>query len=298
MKLALNSQTVRKSRTKTHLGLYLFLGILALAMALPFYWSLMTSFKVDEDIFSIPITWFPKVFTMEHYKNAFTTVPFARYFGNSLYLATAGVLCNLFFGSLGGFAFAKLKFPGRELIFKILLSSFMVPGIVIMIPQYLMLKQFPLFGGNNLLGQGGSGLLGSYWAIILPGAAGAFAVFFMRQFFQTVPDELMEAARIDGCPEFKIFWGVYLPLVKPALAALSIFTFSAGWNSFLWPMIVLTDPKKATIQMGLQAFSFNKSVDYGAVMAGSLIAMLPMLLLFMCAQKYFIKGIAFSGLKQ
>lgn len=278
--------------------LYLLLLVITFIMVMPFYWSLVTSFKLDDEIFAIPMIWFPTKLTISHYIDAFTTVPFARYFGNSFYLAFVGVLCNLFFGSLGGYAFAKLNFKGRELIFKVLLSSFMVPGIVIMIPQYIMLKQFPLVGGNNILGVGGSGFLDSYWGIILPGAAGAFAVFFMRQFFQTLPNELMEAARIDGCSEFNIFFKVYMPLIKPAMAALSIFTFQAGWNSFLWPMIILTDPNKATIQMGLQAFSFNKSVDYGAVMAGSLISILPMLILFACAQKYFIKGIAFSGLKQ
>lgn len=285
---------------KRNINLALYYGMLicfAIIMGLPFYWSLLTSFKVNEDIFSLPIKWFPKTLTLEHYINAFQLVPFARFFLNSFYLATMGVLLNLFFGSLGGYSFAKLRFKGNDIIFRILLTSFMVPGIVIMIPQFLILSHFPLFGGNNILGQGGKGLLNSYWAILLPGAAGTFAVFFMRQFFISLPNELGEAARIEGGGEFLIFWRVYLPLAKPALSALAIFTFQAGWNNFLWPMIVLNSPEKSTIQMALQAFSYNRSTDYGALMAGSLIAILPMLILFASMQRYFIKGIAFSGIK-
>lgn len=276
---------------------YILLIPIAIIMILPFYWSLITSFKYNEDIFAIPIIWIPDRITLRHYIDAFTTVPYARYFANSFYLASLGVISNLFFGSLGGYAFAKLRFKGRNLIFRILLSSFMVPGIVTMIPQFLVVKNFPLVGGNDILGKGGTGLLNTYWAIVLPGAAGAFAVFFMRQFFVTLPTELAEASRIEGAGEFRIFWSIYMPLTKPALAALAIFTFQAGWNNFLWPMIVLNDPQKATIQMGLQAFSYNRNTEYGAMMAGSLIAIIPILVLFVFAQKYFIKGIAFSGMK-
>lgn len=276
---------------------YILLIAFALVMFLPFYWSIITSIKPNNEIFAMPIKWFPSKFTFEHYVEAFTTVRFARFFGNSFFLASTGVVLNLFFGSLAGYSFAKLKFRGKEVAFKVLLSSFMVPGIVTMIPQFILLKNFPLMGGNNIFGNGGVGLLNSYLAIILPGAAGTFGVFLMRQFFMTLPDELAEAARIDGASEFKTFWKIYMPLTKPALAALSIFTFQAGWNSFLWPMIVLTDPDKATIQMALQAFSYNKSTNYGAMMAGSLVAIIPLFILFVFAQKYFIRGIAFSGIK-
>ena len=274
-----------------------FLICAGIVMFLPFYWSIITSLKPDSEIFSIPISWIPKTITLEHYYNAFTTVDFARFFINSFFLASFGVILNLFFGSLAGYSFAKLHFKGKDLAFKILPSSFMVPGIVTMIPQFLLLKNFPLAGGNNLLGQGGMGMLDSYWAILLPGAAGTFAVFLMRQFYQTLPDELGAAARIDGASEFAIFFRVYMPLTKPAMAALSIFTFQAGWNNFLWPMIVLSSPEKSTIQMALQAFSYNRSTDFGAMMAGSLVAVLPMLILFICAQKHFVKGIAFTGMK-
>ena len=271
--------------------------VISVVMFLPFFWSLMTSVKPDEEIFSFPIRWFPFTFTFEHYLNAFQTVPFATYFWNSFYLATMGVLTNLFFGSLSGYAFAKLRFRLNKPLFTILLAAMMIPGIVTMIPSFYVLKHFPLVGGNNLFGSGGNGLINSFWGVILPGASGSFAVFFMRQFFLTLPSDMMEMARIEGAGEFRIFWRIYLPLTKPALATLGIFTFQAGWNAFLWPMIVLNDPAKHTIQMGLQAFSYNYQTDYGPMMAGALVAVLPILILFVFLQRYFTQGIAFSGIK-
>ncbi|OMC78884.1 ABC transporter permease [Paenibacillus odorifer] len=276
---------------------YIVCIVIAIVMFLPFYWSVLTSLKPDEEIFAMPIRWFPSHLTLEHYRKAFTTVPFALYFWNSLVLAVAGVLANLFFGSISGYAFAKLNFKLNKPIFRVLLAAMMIPGIVTMIPTVYVMSHIPLFGGNDIFGSGGNGLMNSFWGIILPGASGTFAVFFMRQFFLTLPSDMMEMARIEGCGEFKIFWRIYLPLTKPALATLSIFTFQAGWNSFLWPMIVLNDPDKATIQMGLQAFSYNFQTDYGPMMAGALVAILPILVLFLALQRYFVQGIAFSGIK-
>jgi len=276
---------------------YVILGIIGVIMILPFYWSIITSLRPDEEIFLIPIMWFPSEITFDHYIKAFTTVPFGRYFLNSSYIAIMGVLFNLFFGSLSGYAFAKLKFRCKDQIFKILLASLMVPGVVTLISSYIILRGFPLVGGNNLFGQGGNGFINSFWAVILPGAAGAFAVFFMRQFFLTLPNDLGEAARIEGAGEFLIFWRIYLPLAKPALAALGIITFQAGWNLFLWALIVLNDPNKWTVQIGLQAFSFNQTTEYGPMMAASVVASIPVLVVFIFAQKYFFQGIAFSGIK-
>ncbi|MGO4371704.1 carbohydrate ABC transporter permease [Paenibacillus sp. 2TAB19] len=284
-------------RVARKLAYYILCIGIAVVMFLPFYWSVLTSIKPDSDIFSMPIKWFPTDITFEHYVKAFTTVPFGLFFSNSLILAASGVLMNLFFGSLAGFAFAKLKFKLSQPLFRVLLAAMMIPGIVTMIPSVYVLKHLPLFGGNDLFGAGGNGLLNSFWGIILPGASGSFAVFFMRQFFLTLPSDMMEMARIEGAGEFRIFWRIYLPLTKPALATLGIFTFQAGWNSFLWPMIVLNDPAKATIQMGLQAFSYNYQTDYGPMMAGALVAIFPILIMFLLLQRYFIQGIAFSGIK-
>lgn len=276
---------------------YAALIIFSFIMFLPFFWMLSTSLKPSNEIFSSPIRWFPSQITVQNYIDAFTTVPFGRYFLNSFILAGAGVLTNLFFGALAGYSFAKMKFRGNKSLFRFLLTALMVPGIVTLIPTYIILRSFPLMGGNNLLGQGGTGLLNSYWAVILPGAVGAFAVFLMRQFFLGLPTELGEAARIDGAGEFTIFLRVYLPLCKPALATLGLFTFQAGWNSFLGPLVFLRDPSLATVQMGLQAFSFNHQTDFGPLMAASLVAMLPILLLFIFAQRYFTQGLAFTGTK-
>ncbi|MFC5653528.1 carbohydrate ABC transporter permease [Paenibacillus solisilvae] len=284
-------------QTLTKSLFYLSCTVIAIVMFLPFYWSVLTSIKPDDEIFAMPIKWIPKHITFEHYRKAFSTVPFALYFWNSFFLAAMGVLANLFFGSLGGYAFAKLNFKLNKPIFRVLLAAMMIPGIVTMIPSVYVLRHLPLLGGNDILGHGGMGLMNSFWGIILPGASGTFAVFFMRQFFLTLPSDMMEMARIEGCGEFKIFWRIYLPLTKPALATLSIFTFQAGWNSFLWPMIVLNDPNKATIQMGLQAFSYNFQTDFGPMMAGALVAILPILVLFLALQRYFVQGIAFSGTK-
>jgi len=176
--------------------------ILAIAMSvfmfLPFFWSLMTSIKPDEEIFSLPIRWLPSHITFEHYQNAFRTVPFGLYFWNSFFLATMGVLTNLFFGSLSGYAFAKLRFRLNKPLFTILLAAMMIPGVVTLIPSFFVLKHLPLLGGNDLFGRGGFGLINSFWGVILPGASGSFAVFFMRQFFLTLPSDLMEMARIEG----------------------------------------------------------------------------------------------------
>jgi len=289
------SKTARRNNLLKDGIWYIAVAIIAVAAVLPFYWTLLTSLKPDNEIFSQAHRWIPSKLTLQHYKDAFSTVPFARYFLNSAILAVAGVLSNLFFGSLGGYAFSKLEFKGKKSLFVALLSSMMVPGIVTMVPSFLVLKNFPLMGGNNILGKGGMGFINSYWAIILPGAAGAFAVFFMRQFFNSLPDDLADAARIDGCSEFRIFWNIYLPLTKPALATLGVMTFQAGWNSFMWPLIVLNSDKMMTVQVGLASFTYSHNTNYGPLMAGTVIVTLPMLIIFMYAQKYFVQGIAFTG---
>ena len=276
---------------------YAVLVAVAIIMVLPFYWMFVTSLKPNQDIFTDPIRWIPERVTLEHYVKAFTLVPFGRYFLNSFVMAVMGVVSNLILGSLAGYAYARMRFRGREGLFRLLLSSMLVPGIVTMIPTFIILKNFPLAGGNNLFGQGGFGFLNSYWAIVLPGAAGAFAVFFMRQFFRTLPDDLMDAARVDGASEFRIFWNIYLPLTGPALATLGIFTFQAGWNVFLWALIVFNDPNMSTVQMGLQSFSFNHQTDYGPLMAASVVVSLPVLLVFFFAQRYFTQSISFTGTK-
>ena len=222
---------------------------------------------------------------------------FLNYLKNSLILALGGVATNLFFGSLAGYSFGQLKFKGKKPIFLVFLASMMVPSIVTMIPTFIVLRGFPLAGGNDLTGTGGLGLINSYWAILLPGAAGAFSIFFMKQFFEQLPKELGESARIDGASEFKIFWNVYFPLAKPALTTLGIMTFQAGWNAFMWPMIVLNADEMKTVQVGLAAFQYNYNTNYGPLMAGTILATLPVLVLFIFAQRNYVQGMADAGIK-
>ena len=266
--------------------------VVAILTVFPLFWTLVTSLKPAGDILSGALDLIPRTVTLENYERVLTEVPFGRYFWNSMVLAVAGVVLNLFFGSLAGYAFAKLKFRGKRALFVTLLGSLMVPGIVTMVPSFLVLRAIPLAGGNNLVGQGGVGLLNTYWAIILPGAAGAFAVFFMRQFFSSIPDELGEAARIDGASEFRIFAQVYLPLAKAGAAVLAILTFQAGWNAFMWPLIVLNVQEMWTVQVGLASFVTDYATDYGPLMAGTVITSLPVLLLFVFAQRYIIEGVS------
>lgn len=266
--------------------------VVAILTVFPLFWTLVTSLKPAGDILSGALDLVPRTVTLENYDRVLTEVPFGRYFANSMLLAFAGVVLNLFFGSLAGYAFAKLKFRGRRALFVTLLGSLMVPGIVTMVPSFLVLRAIPFAGGNNVVGQGGVGLLNTWWAIILPGAAGAFAVFFMRQFFSSIPDELGEAARIDGASEFRIFAQVYLPLAKAGAAVLAILTFQAGWNSFMWPLIVLNVQEMWTVQVGLASFVTDYATDYGPLMAGTVITSLPVLLLFVFAQRYIIEGVS------
>jgi ABC-type spermidine/putrescine transport system permease subunit II len=180
--------------------------LISLTTVLPFLWTIATSFKSDGEILSGSMSFIPQHFTWDHYKEVFAAMPFLTYLKNSLILALGGVATNLFFGSLAGYSFGQLRFKGKKVIFLIFLASMMIPSIVTMIPTFIVLRGFPLAGGNDFTGSGGLGLINTYWAILLPGAAGAFSIFFMKQFFEQLPRELGESARIDGAGEFKIFW--------------------------------------------------------------------------------------------
>ncbi|MBC1491543.1 carbohydrate ABC transporter permease [Listeria booriae] len=287
--------TIKLKKISKSILWYIAVLLISLITVFPLIWTLSTSFKPASEILSNSMNLIPKIFTWDNYKDVFNTTPFARYLFNSLVLAVGGVMTNLFFGSLAGYAFAKLPFKGKKGLFMTFLGSMMIPAIVTMIPSFLVLKNFPLVGGNDIFGNGGMGFINTYWAILIPGAAGAFSIFFMKQFFETLPDELSEAARIDGCSEFKIFWRIYMPLAKTALATLGIMTFQAGWNQFMWPLIVLNSQKMMTVQVGLASFQYNESANYGALMAGTIISTIPVLLVFIFAQKYFVEGIAHNG---
>ena len=279
-------------------ALYLVLVIMAIVMCLPFYWSIITAIRVNDEIYSLPVTLFPSKFTLEHFRRVFNEIPFFRMLLNSLITTGVGVFTNLFFGSLAAYAFSKIKFSGHRVIFNILLSSMMIPGVITLIPTFFVLLRFPLAGGNNFFGQGGIGFYDNLAAVILPGAVGVYGIFFMRQFFVSLPDDMAESARIDGAGEFLIYFRIYLPLVIPGLLTLGIFTFQSGWNNFMWPNIVLQSPENQLLTMAFKFFKTPAEVDYGPLMALSLLMALPVLVLFVCMQKYFVQGVALGGIKE
>ena len=219
-----------------------------------------------------------------NYRNLWKTVPYNRYFVNSVFIATASTLLTLFFCSLGGYAFAKYRFRGQKILFGILLASMMVPFQVLLVPLFGLMYDI--------------GWLNSYKAIVIPFSVGAFGVFLMRQFIVTIPSELLDAARIDGCSEFGIYYRVVLPIIKPALGALTIYSFLGSWNGYLWPLIILRDEAKYTLPIGLANLVGIYRQDYGILMAGTLLSLMPIVILFLAMQREFVQGITLGGVKE
>ena len=211
-------------------------------------------------------------------------MPYGRYFVNSVFIATASTLLTLFFCSLGGYAFAKYQFRGQKILFGILLASMMVPFQVLLVPLFGLMYDI--------------GWLNSYKAIIIPFSVGAFGVFLMRQFIVTIPSELLDAARIDGCSEFGIYYRIVLPIIKPALGALTIYSFLGSWNGYLWPLIILRDEVKYTLPIGLANLVGIYRQDYGMLMAGTLLSLMPIVILFLAMQREFVQGITLGGVKE
>ncbi len=262
---------------------YLVLVIGLVAMIAPFLWMLSTSLKSTKAIFRFPPDWIPAQPTLAHYQKLFETLDFLTPFKNTVIVAVAITFLSLLICSMAGYAFAKFRFPGRDKLFIGLLGTLMVPGQITMIPVFLLLNKLRL--------------LNSYPGLILPGLASAFSIFFMRQFIRTIPDELLEAARIDGASERYIFFKIVLPLCKPALATLGIFNFTGSWNSFLWPLIIASSEKMYTLPVAIANLGGQYQTDYGLQMAGAVVVIVPIIIVFLFAQKYFIKGITLSGLK-
>lgn len=287
----------RLKRGLSHALLIFGLLVGATSAALPFYWSLLTSLRPKDQIFSRGINLLPTEITFENWERAFQVIPLLSYAANTLLITVTVIICNLVVCSLAGYAFAKLEFAGKRAVYWTMLVSVMVPGTVILIPQFLTLVRFPLAGGNDILGQGGSGFSGTLVGVVLPMAMSVFNILFMRAYYLSLPDDIGEAARIDGAGELRIFLQIYVPLSKPVLGVLTVFCFQAGWNAFLWPSIILRNGDFKVLSQGLQAFTFNNSVDYGPMMAAAAFVTLPVIVIFLFTQKYFLQGIAFSGSK-
>jgi multiple sugar transport system permease protein len=269
----------------------------AVVMLLPFAWMVSTSLKPADQLFTVPPTWIPRPLQWETYERAMGAGNFGRYALNSLLLGLANTVTNVLLSALAGYAFARLRFPGRTWLFVLVLATLMVPYQVTIIPLFVIIRHIPLFGGNDLLGQGGIGWINSYWGLIVPGAVGAFGIFLLRQFFQTLPVELEDAARIDGAGELRIFWQIMLPLATPAVATLAIFSFQAGWNAFLWPLLITTTDDMRTIQLGLTVFVQQYRTQWDQLMAATVVATLPVIVVFALGQRALVRGIAFTGLK-
>ncbi|MHB0875549.1 MAG: carbohydrate ABC transporter permease [Anaerolineae bacterium] len=264
--------------------LYVALVIGLLLFCIPPYYMATTSFKAESEVFSIPVHWIPAQFRLSNYPEAFAAAPFGRYFLNSTIEALAVVLITLFFCALAGYGLAKYHFLGRDLVFLFILSTMMIPFQVIVIPLYVVVYKL---GWTN-----------SYLGLIIPSSVTAFGVFLMRQFLITVPDELLDAARIDGAGEFAIFTRVVVPLLRPPLATLAILTFIGSWNDFLWPLLVVTKGHLFTLPVGMTVFTQPLRQPYWTyIMAVSTVASLPVVVVFVALQRYFIQGVVLSGMK-
>lgn len=269
----------------SRLVLWIVLGAGSILMVAPFYWSIATSFKPRAEIAAYPPTWIPLAPTLEHWESLLhlTTGNFLVFFRNSIFVSTVVTLLVLFTSSITGYVFAKLNFRGRDKLFYTVLAMMVVPFSITLIPSYAMMVKF--------------GWIDSYWALIVPILFNPFGIFLMRQFMHTIPDELLDAARIDGANEFQIFFKIIIPLCKSGMAALGIFTFIGQWDSFLWPLVILQNVDKYTIPLGLAQFRGLTGVQVGPLCAAATAAVIPVLIVYFIAQRTFIEGITLSGMR-
>lgn len=281
----MTTATIRTRRTLTPKVLtYAALIVVSLVIIVPLLWMFLTSFKTDFDAISNPANPIPTPPTTDAYITlANGDLPILRWLGNSLIAAVAQTVLVLVTASAAAYALARLDFPGKKIVFGLIVATLLVPGVIFLIPNYLTVDRL--------------GWLDTLWAVIVPGSAGAFGVFFLRQFFISLPAEIEEAARVDGAGDFRIFWKIILPLSKPALATLAVLSFLTNWNDFIWPIYVLLSPENLTLQPGLSVLQGTYSTHFGIVMAGAVIASVPVLILFTLAQKQIVESVASSGVK-
>ena len=268
----------------TSISLHTGMLVVSAITLLPFLWMVSASFMKSGEASSFPPRFFPQHFTFDQYLFLFQRINVGRFFVNSLILAVSVSIVSLFVNSLAGYAFAKFSFRAKRPLFVFLLSSMIIPGQVTMLPVFLLLNKL--------------GLLNTYFGIIIPGMASIFGIFLIRQYLQSVPDSLIEAARIDGAKDFTVYWRIILPLAKPGLVTLALFTFMGTWNDFLWPLIVMTREEMYALLVALSNLLGEHAPDPELMMAGSVITILPVLIVFMLLQKYYIQGIMMGGVKE
>lgn len=271
----------------------------ALVVVFPFAWMVLGSFKDINESNRFPPTIWPESWHPENYRRAWTTPPstLGRYFINTIVVSVVGVGLQLLIGIHAAYAFARLRFRGRDALFLLVLATTMVPNEVTLIPNFVTIRHFPLFGGNDITGGGGSGLYDTYAAMILPGLASAFPIFLLRQAFLQIPNDLWEAAQLDGASSWSFLWRILVPLSKPALVTVLIFGLVGRWNALLWPLIVTRSEHLRPVQVAMIYYQNEFLTDYGMVMAAALMVTLPIVVFYLVVQKQFIAGVATTGIK-
>ena len=252
-------------------------------MLFPFFWMLTTSLKTEAEALRVPPLWIPVSFQWENYILAWNAAPFGRYFFNSFFMSITTTIGEVFTVILGAFAFAKMKFFGRNALFALLLATLMIPGQMLLLPNYVTITRL--------------GWYDTYWALIVPWLVSVFGIFLLRQFFRGIPDELQDAAKIDGCSRFRFLFTIVVPLSRPAIFTVALLKFLGSWNSFTWVLIMTGSTRMRTVPVGLRAFSSEIGTAYEQLMAASVLAIIPVLILFFFTQKQFIQGVARTGIK-
>lgn len=274
---------MKSTRAKNHLLIHIILIAGIAITVFPFLWMVFTSFKTLPESMRIPPTILPESLNLSAYKDIFEVLPFAKIYGNTLFVTVLTVVFQVAFCTMAAYGFARLEFPLKNAIFVVLLSILMVPGQIFLLPQYLIIQKL--------------GLINTIPGLFLPNLFSAFGTFLLRQFFMSLPKELEEAALLDGCNRFQIFGKIMLPLVQPGIVSLVIFTAKFAWNDFMWPLIVNSDPEKMTLAPALSLLKGQYATNYPTQMAGAVLSVIPMIVLFFIFQKQFIEGVAQSGIK-
>lgn len=277
------TETVKDSNPASKIAVYILLTIGSFTMLIPFLWMISTALKSPAEAVAMPPVWIPQIFRIENFARAFEVAPFGRYFLNSVLITSISTLGELLTTILAAFAFAKMKFYGKNLLFTILIATMMVPGELLIIPNYLTISKL--------------NLINTYSAMILPYLASVFSVFMLKQNFESVPNELYYAAKVDGTSDFKFLWMIMVPLSKSAIVAVAILKIIGSWNSFMWPLIVTNERLLRPLPVGLQAFTTEAGTQYEVLMAASTIVIAPMIIIYLFLQRYIIMGVAKSGLK-
>lgn len=276
-----NTASAKRAAGNNKIFIYIILGLGSILMIFPFLWMILTSFKTNAEAMAVPPIFWPTHWDFESFKTALTSLPFGRLYLNTGLMILFRVICAVLFSSMAGFAFAKLEFKGKNLLFSIVLIQMMLPSQIFIIPQFKMLAA--MHATNSI------------FALVFPGLVSAFATFFFRQTYMSIPDEVIEAASLDGCNTWQVFWKVCFPLTKTSIAAITIFTAVFAYGDLMWPLICNTDINMMTLSSGLSSLNSAYSTNFPVLMAGSLISMIPMIVIYLIFQKQFIEGIAATG---